>query len=202
MVRRAVIGQHENTTRLADIASVRTIERRPPRVGGRLRRRKPASRDVGFDTRRLFTPRPRHAIRHPARRHAARGTHLPAQTPRTLPADVDAEVTTAMRQFEVPGLAIAVVKDGRMVFAEGYGIRRLGDPTPVDALTLFQRAARDRDPHERGVGHQHGTRQCLCHLRPHAAGTIDSMKMVPVSPLADFSFDYQDLLFTPVAPAR
>jgi hypothetical protein len=32
-------------------------------------------------------------------------------------------------------------------------------------------------------------------------GTIESMKMAPVSPLADFSFDYQDLLFRP-APVR
>jgi hypothetical protein len=35
-------------------------------------------------------------------------------------------------------------------------------------------------------------------LTPH--GTIESMKMAPVSPLADFSFDYQDLLFTPIPP--
>ena len=27
---------------------------------------------------------------------------------------------------------------------------------------------------------------------------VDQMKMVPVSPLTDFSFDFQDLLFTPV----
>jgi hypothetical protein len=33
-------------------------------------------------------------------------------------------------------------------------------------------------------------------------GTIDTMKLRPISPLADFSFDYQDFLFTPVpAPA-
>jgi uncharacterized protein DUF3471 len=30
-------------------------------------------------------------------------------------------------------------------------------------------------------------------------GTIDQMKMAPVSPLTDFSFDFQDLLFSPVA---
>jgi hypothetical protein len=29
-------------------------------------------------------------------------------------------------------------------------------------------------------------------------GGIDQMKMIPVSPLTDFSFDFQDLLFTPV----
>ena len=28
-------------------------------------------------------------------------------------------------------------------------------------------------------------------------GTIERMKMMPVSPLTDFSFDFQDLLFTP-----
>jgi hypothetical protein len=32
-------------------------------------------------------------------------------------------------------------------------------------------------------------------------GSVDQMKMKAVSPLADFSFDYQDLLFTPEKPA-
>ncbi len=58
-----------------------------------------------------------------------------------LPADLDAQVTKAMRQFEVPGLALAVVKDGRVVLARGYGVRQLGNPTPVDANTLFQIAS-------------------------------------------------------------
>ncbi len=29
-------------------------------------------------------------------------------------------------------------------------------------------------------------------------GSINQMRMVPVSPLTDFSYDFQDLLFTPV----
>jgi len=35
-------------------------------------------------------------------------------------------------------------------------------------------------------------------------GTIDTMKLQPISPLADFSFNYQDFLFTPLeaAPAK
>ena len=33
-------------------------------------------------------------------------------------------------------------------------------------------------------------------------GSINNMKMEAVSPLADFSFDYQDLLFTPKSPAE
>ena len=51
--------------------------------------------------------------------------------------DLDATVERAMKEFAVPGLAIAIVKDGEVVLARGYGVRKLGDPTPVDAHTLF-----------------------------------------------------------------
>jgi CubicO group peptidase (beta-lactamase class C family) len=50
---------------------------------------------------------------------------------------VDAIVAEAMRTFEVPGMAVAVVKDGKTVVARGYGVRRLGDPGPVDERTQF-----------------------------------------------------------------
>jgi len=53
------------------------------------------------------------------------------------PADLDAYVTRAMKTFEVPGIAVAIVKDGKMVFAKGYGVRKLGEATPVDENTLF-----------------------------------------------------------------
>src|SRR5262249_29043606 len=42
-----------------------------------------------------------------------------------------------MREFEVPGLALAIVKDDAVVVAKGYGVRKLGDPAPVDSRTLF-----------------------------------------------------------------
>ncbi len=54
-----------------------------------------------------------------------------------LPPDFDAVVARAMKTFDVPGMAVAVVKDGRVVLAKGYGVRRLGQPAPVDARTLF-----------------------------------------------------------------
>jgi CubicO group peptidase (beta-lactamase class C family) len=53
------------------------------------------------------------------------------------PADLDEWVARAMRTFEVPGIGLAVVKDDRVVTAKGYGVRKLGDPAPVDARTLF-----------------------------------------------------------------
>ena len=42
-----------------------------------------------------------------------------------------------MKTFEVPGIALTIVKDGQTVVAKGYGVRKLGDTAPVDARTLF-----------------------------------------------------------------
>ena len=42
-----------------------------------------------------------------------------------------------MRTFDVPGIALAIVKDDTVVVAKGYGVRRMGDPAPVDGRTLF-----------------------------------------------------------------
>ena len=51
--------------------------------------------------------------------------------------DLDAYTAKAVADWKVPGLAIAVVKDGRIVFAKGYGVREVGKPAPVDTQTLF-----------------------------------------------------------------
>jgi CubicO group peptidase (beta-lactamase class C family) len=51
--------------------------------------------------------------------------------------DFDDYVNKALKDWDVPGLAIAIVKNDQIVFAKGYGVRKLGDPTPVDDKTLF-----------------------------------------------------------------
>jgi CubicO group peptidase (beta-lactamase class C family) len=42
-----------------------------------------------------------------------------------------------MRDWNVPGLAMAVVKDDSIVFARGFGVREVGRHDPVDTRTLF-----------------------------------------------------------------
>src|SRR6267378_553697 len=61
--------------------------------------------------------------------------NLPAQT--APPADLDSFVAQALKTFQVPGLSVAIVKDGKTVLAKGYGVRKMGNPTPVDENTLF-----------------------------------------------------------------
>jgi len=53
------------------------------------------------------------------------------------PPGFDAYVASVMKAFEVPGLSVAIVRNGKVLLAKGYGVRRLGDPAPVDAETLF-----------------------------------------------------------------
>jgi len=51
--------------------------------------------------------------------------------------ELDAYAARAAREWRAPGMAIAVVKDGRLVFAKGYGVLELGKAAPVDTQTLF-----------------------------------------------------------------
>ncbi|HEY4092266.1 MAG TPA: serine hydrolase [Luteibacter sp.] len=52
-------------------------------------------------------------------------------------ADFDAYVDATRKQFDVPGIAVAIVKDGKIVLEMGSGVRKLGDPAKVDAHTRF-----------------------------------------------------------------
>jgi CubicO group peptidase (beta-lactamase class C family) len=64
-----------------------------------------------------------------------------ASSPPTLPISpttIDATVARAMKAFQVPGMAVGIIKDGKLVYAKGYGVRELGKPAHVDADTLFQ----------------------------------------------------------------
>jgi hypothetical protein len=93
--------------------------------------------------------------------------------PRTAPpAGFDDYVARVLKAFDVPGVSVAIVKDGRTVLAKGYGVRRLGAAAPVDA--------------------QRADAYITFALGPD--GAVDQAKMIATSPAVDFSFDFQDLL--------
>ena len=62
---------------------------------------------------------------------------LLAQATISAPPDLDAYVGRVMTAFEVPGISLAIVKDGKTIVAKGYGVRKLGEAAPVDAKTQF-----------------------------------------------------------------
>jgi len=52
-------------------------------------------------------------------------------------AALDAYIERARTGWNVPGLAVAIVKDGEVVLAKGYGVREVGGSARVDEHTLF-----------------------------------------------------------------
>jgi CubicO group peptidase (beta-lactamase class C family) len=58
--------------------------------------------------------------------------------------DLARDVNRALKTFDVPGIAIAIVKDGKVLAAQGFGVRRLGDPAPVTSKTLFEIASNSK----------------------------------------------------------
>jgi len=50
---------------------------------------------------------------------------------------LDAYVLKAMKDWDLPGLAVAVVKDDKVVLAKGYGVKEIGKSDPVNENTLF-----------------------------------------------------------------
>jgi CubicO group peptidase (beta-lactamase class C family) len=63
---------------------------------------------------------------------------LPGLATAVPPAGFDSRVETVMREQGVPGAAIAIVEDGQVTLARGYGVKGLQHPQPVGADTLFQ----------------------------------------------------------------
>ena len=61
----------------------------------------------------------------------------PAHAQQAPLAGLDEYVTKAIKDWDVPGLALAVIKDDKIVLAKGYGVRELGKPDPVDERTVF-----------------------------------------------------------------
>lgn len=51
--------------------------------------------------------------------------------------DFDAYAAAALKDWNTPAMAVAAVKDGRVVFARGYGTRKLGGDAAVDTETVF-----------------------------------------------------------------
>jgi CubicO group peptidase (beta-lactamase class C family) len=54
---------------------------------------------------------------------------------------LDAFITRALKEYQVPGAAVAVVKDGKAVLVKGYGVREATKQDTVDENTIFQLAS-------------------------------------------------------------
>ncbi len=52
--------------------------------------------------------------------------------------DIEAYVVNGMKGFDIPGVAIGIVANDRLVYAKGFGVRSKSNRLPVDTRTIFQ----------------------------------------------------------------
>ena len=69
---------------------------------------------------------------------------------------LDALAQAILEKSGIPGLAVAVVRDGKTVYAKGFGLRKIGERQPVDAETVFQIASLSKSIGATVVAHQVG----------------------------------------------
>ncbi len=103
---------------------------------------------------------------------------------------VDAIVRKAMKEFEAPGVAVAVVQGDRVVYLKGHGVRELGKESPVTADTLFAIASCTKAFTATAIGFlvQEGKVRWDDPVRKHLPGFRLS------DPLADRDVTIRDLL--------
>jgi len=56
-------------------------------------------------------------------------------------AELDAFITRSLKEYRVPGAAVAVVRDGKVSLVKGYGVRDVTKPGAVNENTIFQLAS-------------------------------------------------------------
>jgi CubicO group peptidase (beta-lactamase class C family)/beta-lactamase class A len=61
-----------------------------------------------------------------------------------VPPGLDDYVSKVLTAFDVPGVSVGIVKDGKIILAKGYGVKKLGDPSPVDENSLFNIASNSK----------------------------------------------------------
>ncbi|MVM34534.1 serine hydrolase [Spirosoma sp. HMF4905] len=65
-------------------------------------------------------------------------SHYPFAWAQGIPSpQIDALVQKTLTTFDVPGIAVAVIKDGKVIHSKGYGVRSLKTGDKVDENTLF-----------------------------------------------------------------
>ena len=73
----------------------------------------------------------------PAFAQTTTGTPIQAPAMADALSGLDGYIETARLTWQVPGLSIAIVKDDRIIYSRGFGVREEGKPGKVDADTVF-----------------------------------------------------------------
>lgn len=68
-------------------------------------------------------------------------SHLVRAQNKFIPDSLDNYITREMQRWNIPGVAVSLVKNGKIIFMKGYGVREMGKNEKTDENTLFQIAS-------------------------------------------------------------
>ena len=71
----------------------------------------------------------------------AEDTHVTTERVQSALSELEKLTKQTLTSTGVPGIAIAVVHQDKVVFKQGFGVREAGKPEPIDADTVFQMAS-------------------------------------------------------------
>jgi CubicO group peptidase (beta-lactamase class C family) len=54
---------------------------------------------------------------------------------------LDSEVPGLLNKYNVPGAAMAIIRDGEIVYSKAWGVKRAGEASQIDEQTLFEAAS-------------------------------------------------------------
>ena len=69
---------------------------------------------------------------------ASHAHNVPSDPILSLLPKLESLAQKAMHKKNVPGMAVAVVSKGKIIYIKGFGVRAIGRPEPVTSKTLFQ----------------------------------------------------------------
>ncbi|WP_338877520.1 serine hydrolase (plasmid) [Spirosoma sp. SC4-14] len=72
-------------------------------------------------------------------------TAQPTRVPSFVTDSVAGYVKQGMKDWQIPGLALAVIKDGKVIISKGFGVKQVGKDDPVDVNTLFMIASNTKE---------------------------------------------------------
>ena len=75
---------------------------------------------------------------------AAPVLHVAAQSPPSRSDAIDAAVRHAVELYKLPGIAVGVIEDGKIIYARGHGETVAGSGNPVTSKTLFKIASNSK----------------------------------------------------------
>lgn len=56
-------------------------------------------------------------------------------------AEIDRFIQSYQKRYHIPGVSLALIKDGKLAYAQTYGVRNTATQVPVDENTLFEAAS-------------------------------------------------------------